>query len=223
MLFAAVLLPAAAWAQHGHAPAPKSPAPVSPAPAPGEPDAGEEAGLDEDGFAFLDEGEDWFGGDGGEAMADGPIGHGGPGGMAMHGGRGMARHHGPGMGRGVRGRGHGGGLAWRFARLDLTDAQREKLRDLHEAAMRKNVQRRADAQLARLDLHKAMRAENPNSAGVNTQIDKLARLHAEGMKAHFDTYLQARALLTPEQRKQLHQAPGAMRGRAGEPGGGSAK
>ena len=113
---------------------------------------------------------------------------------------------------GPHGRGQmmGRGLAMRFAALDLTDAQRDKLRDIHEAAARKNVQRRADMQLARMDLHKLMRAENPSGSAVNAQIDKIARLQADGMKAHFDTFLQARAVLTPEQQKKLRSGPGPM-------------
>jgi Spy/CpxP family protein refolding chaperone len=103
------------------------------------------------------------------------------------------------------------GLAMRFEALDLTDAQRDKLRDLHEAAARKSVQRRADMQLARMDLHKLMRAEAPSASAVNAQIDKLVRLQADGMKAHFDTFMQARAVLTPEQQKKLRSGPGPMR------------
>jgi Spy/CpxP family protein refolding chaperone len=41
---------------------------------------------------------------------------------------------------------------------------------------------------------------------VNAQIDKIARMQAEGMKAAFETRIQARAVLTPEQLKKL-QAP----------------
>ena len=191
---AVAVLPAAAWAQHGHGATPHAP-PNAPAP------AGE--GIDEEWLALADDGEWWL---------DEQEGSGGDAHMVMR-----NAHRAAGRGRAMlhHGRGHGG-MVGRFARLDLTDAQRTKLRDLHEAAARKSVQRRADAQLARMDLHKLMRSENPNSASVSSAIDKVARLHAEGLKARFDTYMQARAMLTPEQLKQLN-SPGAPRG------GGSAK
>ena len=114
---------------------------------------------------------------------------------------------------GARGRGMmmRRGLAMRFAALDLTDAQRDKLRDIHEAAARKSVQRRADLQLAHMDLRKLMRAESPSVSAVSTQIDKISRLQADGMKAHFDTFMQARAVLTPEQQKKLRSEPGPMK------------
>ena len=109
-----------------------------------------------------------------------------------------------GMRDGMRGMRHGaGGFMARWADLDLTDEQRDRIRDLHDAQARKAVQRRADMQLARLDLHKLMREERPNSASVSMAIDRIARLHADGLKARFETHMQARALLTPEQRQKL--------------------
>lgn len=130
----------------------------------------------------------------------------GDGGMRRHGMRDGMREemrggmHG--MRDGMRGMRHGGLMA-RWADLDLSDEQRKKIRDLHDAQARKAVQRRADAQLARLDLRKLMREERPNSASVSMAIDRIARLHADGLKARFETHMQARALLTPEQRQKL--------------------
>jgi Spy/CpxP family protein refolding chaperone len=124
-------------------------------------------------------------------------------------------------GPGARGMRMRRGLAMRFAALDLTDAQRDKLRDIHEVAARKSVQRGADMQLARMDLRKLMRADAPTTSSVNAQIDKITRLQADGMKAHFDTFMQARAVLTPEQLKKLKSGPGQMQMRMehGEHGG----
>ena len=126
--------------------------------------------------------------------------------MGMHGRRGgaMMRHH----------MGMGGAMSMRLAHLDLSDAQRDKLRGLHEAQARKAVQRRADLQLARMDLHKLMRADKPDAGAVNTQIDRMAKLRADGVKAAFEVRMQARAVLTPEQWKQMHGSqghPGDMR------------
>src|SRR5262245_13824342 len=125
---------------------------------------------------------------------------------------------GPGMHGRMRGRGmHGGGHARgsihrRFASLDLTEQQRTKMRDIHDAAQRKNIQREADMKLARLDLHKLMTADSPNAQAINTQIDKLSKLRGDAMKAHYDTFLQARALLTPEQLQKLKEPPAAGSG-----------
>ncbi len=97
----------------------------------------------------------------------------------------------------------GGGDLMAMAQSDLSDVQREQLRALHEANARKGVQRRADMQLARMDLHELLRADKPELGAINAQIDKVARLRADGMKSAVETRLQARAVLTPEQLKSL--------------------
>jgi len=99
-------------------------------------------------------------------------------------------------------------MAGAFAGLDLSDAQRDKLRDIHQRQARRGVQARADLQLARMDLHELMQADKPDPAAINAQIDKLARLQAEQRKAHVAAFLEARALLTPEQQKQLRAGHG---------------
>lgn len=124
-----------------------------------------------------------------------------PGGAGIHGDMGMRR--GSMSGRPMMHRRMASGMRHRMAQLELSDVQRDQLRALHEANARKGVQRRADMQLARMDLHKLMRADKPELGAINAQIDKLARLRADGMKSAVETRLQARAVLTPEQLKSL--------------------
>jgi Spy/CpxP family protein refolding chaperone len=213
-LAAALLLaPLGARAQQAPHPAPHAtPAPSvarAPEPPPGDALGDEGMWLADDPLAF-GLGDEFDGGDGDTppAMEDaaGPD-------DPQQGGARDAQYGPGGMGPGMR---HGGGrmfnrrgamgMRLRLAQLDLTDAQRTKLRDLHESQARKAIQRRADMQLARMDLQKLMRADKPDVGAVNAQIDKIARMQAEGMKAAFETRIQARAVLTPEQLKKL-QAP----------------
>jgi Spy/CpxP family protein refolding chaperone len=125
-------------------------------------------------------------------------------------GPGLGFHHG-GPGGPMARRGRAMAMRMRLAQLDLSDAQRAKLRDLHEAHARRAIQRRADMQLARLDLHKLMSADRPDPGAVNAQIDRLAKIHADGLKAAFEMRMQARAVLTPEQLRQLRSPQGPMR------------
>jgi Spy/CpxP family protein refolding chaperone len=219
-VIAMLAVPAFALAQH--------PAPA-PTPASSEAPAVSEAGEELEDFIsyMLDEDDDWVaaaedadddkGGAGGHRIVERHVikNGDGPGMGMMHGGMG-----GPGMHAGRKG-GHRRGMHQRImARLhqmDLTDAQRDKMRDIHEGMMRKNIQRQADTKLAMMDLHKAMSAESPSATTVNAQIDKVTKLRADGMKSHFDAMMQAKAVLTPEQWKKLH-SPGPMGG-AGGPGG----
>jgi Spy/CpxP family protein refolding chaperone len=101
---------------------------------------------------------------------------------------------------------HGpGGPFGPFARqLELTDAQRAKLADIRDRQARRDIQARADLQIARLDLRKLVAAEKPEATAINTQIDRMARLRAEMAKSRMAAMLDARALLTPEQLRKLH-------------------
>jgi Spy/CpxP family protein refolding chaperone len=214
MLTAALLIPIAGWAEQRGAPVKPAVETARPAPPPAQAD---DPATDDDldlgdlvslGFGdeiteLVDHGD----GDGGddERIVD----------RRVHRIVGPHRGMGRGMGGGMFGP-RGAGMRGNLAGLDLTDDQRTKLQALHETQARKAVQRRADMQLARLDLHKLMREDRPNMAGVNSQIDKLARLHAESMKARFETHMQARALLTPEQVKKLRQGMPGMHHEMGD-------
>ena len=146
-------------------------------------------------------------------------GKGGEGCGPMCGGMGHGMGHGMGAGKGAgmgMGMGSGPGMFAHMTRaLDLSDTQREKLAAIHERQQRRDIQARADIQIARLDLRKAMSAEKPDGFAINTQIDRAAKLRSDMAKAHVASLLEARALLTPEQQKQMRemrmQAPGAGR------------
>lgn len=128
-------------------------------------------------------------------------------GPAMHPGG-----HGPAFGRhgmrGVRGFGmrRGMGFGPEMAReLNLTTEQREKMKAARERQARKAIQARADIQLARLDLHKLMQADKPDTRAIETQIDKIASLRTELEKSRVATMLEIRASLTAEQQKKLRE------------------
>ncbi len=222
VLAVAMALPASAWAQHGSAPAPHAdqvsrPAPHAPEDVTGAVDAWSEddelfaLGLEDDLFLDADEAggdskQESVGPDGERRIVRRHVvrGPGGRMGLGMH--MGGARG-----GMGLHGmRGGGMGMLGRWAQLDLTETQRGRIHDLHEVHARKAVQRRADMQLARMDLHKSMRAEHPNAAAVNAQIDKLARMRADAMKSAFATRMQAHGILTPDQLKRLKAGPGPV-------------
>jgi Spy/CpxP family protein refolding chaperone len=194
-------------------------------------EVGDASDIDTDALG-LEEGPDGEGGDrhvivrrivrdGKRGEACGPM----CGGM----GRGMGAGRGPrAMGDGM-GMGPGPGMFAHMTRaLDLSDTQREKLAAIHERQQRRDIQARADLQIARLDLRKAMSAEKPDGFAINTQIDRAAKLRSDMAKAHVASLLEARALLTPEQQKQMREmhmkgpgagGPGMGRGLGMGPGG----
>jgi Spy/CpxP family protein refolding chaperone len=167
---------------------------------------------------------------GGGMMGHGMMGHGmaqgmgpgmgpgagrdGPGAAAPHGDMGSGPGDGPDDGLGM-----GQGIAM-LHQLDLTPAQREKFADIHERAMKQNIQAGADLQIARLDLAKLMRAETPDGRAIDAQIDKLAGLRAGIQKSRVAALLEARALLTPEQQKKLRELRAGMHPGMGPGAGG---
>jgi Spy/CpxP family protein refolding chaperone len=102
--------------------------------------------------------------------------------------------------------------------LDLTDTQKQRLRELRERQARHDIQARADLQLARLDLRRLMTSDHPDAGAIDTQIDKLSRLRADRQKERVATMLEARALLSPEQRAKWRELHGDMGPRRGMPG-----
>ena len=136
----------------------------------------------------------------------GPDGHGGPGGHEGPRGR-----FGPGgWGRGGEGRWMHG-LEWMLLRgegplaqrLNLSAAQRQKLQEIGDRVMRQAIRRRSDIELGELDLANLLRSENPDEVRVDRQVDELARLRAEQVKAALRARLEARKILTRQQREKL--------------------
>jgi Spy/CpxP family protein refolding chaperone len=119
-------------------------------------------------------------------------------------GRGMegGPMRGPGMGPGM---GAGNGRMM-LQGLDLTAEQQKKLADIRERQERLAVQAQADLRLATMDLQKLMRADTPDQAKIDAQIDRVAQLRAQMQKSRTATLLEVRAMLTPEQLKKWYEA-----------------
>ncbi len=126
----------------------------------------------------------------------GGMGWGGTGGMWAHGSRGgsMGMMLGGGLLR------PGGRLA---GELDLTDVQRNKLQTLADDLARKEIRMRADLAIARLDLVTLLRADAPTQSDVDAKVNAVTRLQGDMMKAGLTARLEARKVLTADQRKKM--------------------
>ena len=131
-------------------------------------------------------------------------------------GQGMGPGQGMGQGQGMR----MGGPARMKAELGLTDEQEAQLRKLHLDQRKAQIRRRADLQVARMDLQELLAAKTVDDKAIAVKVKEITDLSAGGLKAHVDSQLALRKVLTPEQlekMKQLHNRPGPpqMRGRRG--------
>jgi hypothetical protein len=158
------------------------------------------------------------GGPGGGGM--GPCGM-GPCGM----GRGFGmRGRGVGMGGGFgMGRGYGGLAAGLLRgdgpladRLKLTGTQKDKLHGIGEDLARKMIQHRADMETARLDLMDLLKNNSSDRSRIDSQIDTIAKLRADGMPGPRRLLVSAaRWAVTASLAAALAVAPGAAS--AGKP------
>jgi len=101
--------------------------------------------------------------------------------------------------------------------LDLTGAQRTKMREAGERQMRRGIQERADLAIARLDLRQLVRADKPDQKAIDAQVDKLAGMRAQLQKERLAVMLEMRSMLTDAQRAKLKELR-ATRQFKGKPG-----
>ena len=90
--------------------------------------------------------------------------------------------------------------------LDLKEEQRDKLRQIRRSGLEVMAQKRVAMAQARMDLHDLMEKDASTSDLRNAHA-KLAKARADLQAAAFDLRMQARDVLTPEQRKELRKSP----------------
>jgi Spy/CpxP family protein refolding chaperone len=89
--------------------------------------------------------------------------------------------------------------------LDLSRDQAKEIAEIRDEQRRRAIDRRAEIQVAALDLRKLMRANRPDRGAIEHQIDVIAHLRAELHKSRVDALLDMREVLTPEQREKLKE------------------
>lgn len=125
--------------------------------------------------------------------------------MMMHARQGGGMHGGPGMrmqGRGMRGNMIEHLLAM-GDEIKLTDAQRDKLRQIRRATPAAMMPKRQAVMEAQMDLRDAMDNEKADAATLRKANDKVLKARSDLASATFDLRVQVREVLTPEQRQKL--------------------
>jgi Spy/CpxP family protein refolding chaperone len=90
-------------------------------------------------------------------------------------------------------------------RLGLTEAQVSQLEKLRTDERRAAIQRRADTQLARLELEQLLKADTVDEKAVAARVKQLTDLHGAALNAKVDGRLALKKILTPEQQEKLRQ------------------
>ncbi len=139
--------------------------------------------------------------------------------QGMHGMHGM---HGKGSQHQMTGMGHHHGMARALHSLNLTDEQHDKVFELMQSQMRQQHESMRASRKAQEALRQLTREPGFDAAKAKALADELGQLKAQQLLHRAQTESQLRALLTPEQRKQLDEGeaqsprgPRMMPGRQG--------
>jgi len=112
------------------------------------------------------------------------------------------------MGRGACGPGMGLGCGPEMMRaLELKDEQQKKIAAVCEQFKRVAIQKQAELRIAMLDLGQLARAEKPDKARLDAQIEKVARMRADLQKARVGAMLEMRSVLTPSSSRSGRPGP----------------
>ncbi len=91
--------------------------------------------------------------------------------------------------------------------LGLDPEQREQIVKLREDFQVEAIDLRADLQKLRLTLRQQMRVDNPNMRTINGTVDRIAAKQGVLAMLRIKQNIEARALLTPDQRRTFDARP----------------
>lgn len=129
-----------------------------------------------------------------------------------HGG-GPGRFGGPGGHPGMGPRHDGGFMLMRFAdELELTDAQKDQLKELRTNFQMERIDQQAEMKKARLTLQNLRTDDNASEREVFAAIDKLSDLRASMQKMAYTHHQQMKDILTEEQQDKLEELRKDRRG-----------
>lgn len=107
-------------------------------------------------------------------------------------------------------------------RLGLSDEVLAQIKARVYEAEKVSIELKAQLELAKLEMHRALDAESPAKAKVMQHIEAVGTLHTELRKHEVGLMLDVRAMLSPDQRAKLRQMTGerhrARRGKRGPRG-----
>ena len=126
----------------------------------------------------------------------------GCGGMGMPGGRQMM-HQGPGLRHGSHGGGH---FLWKkLMGLGLSDQQIDALKEIKSRVTKDTIKKRADLQLAEVDLRELLHKDSVDMKAVEASLKKVESATTDLKLTHIKAREEMKAVLTPEQRKKLKE------------------
>jgi protein CpxP len=123
------------------------------------------------------------------------------------------RIEGRGFGRGHRGRAFGGRL---FSRLNLTDAQKEQMKQINQSFRESTRPLRQELKGKYGELRQANTGETFNEALATQKMNEISAIQVKLMGERFKLKQEISSVLTPEQKTQLEQMREQMKAKREE-------
>ncbi len=92
-----------------------------------------------------------------------------------------------------------------LASLGLDDKQTESIRAIRSKVKKDMVKKRAELEIARIDLRDLLAKDQVDMSAVETMVKKMSGLQTEIRIARIKSMQEIKAVLTPEQRKKLKE------------------
>ena len=89
-----------------------------------------------------------------------------------------------------------------LAGLGLDEKQKESVKEIRSRVEKETVRKKAEIQVARIDLRGLLSKDQVDMAAVESILKKTAALHTEIRLAHIKSMQEIKAVLTPEQRNK---------------------
>lgn len=104
------------------------------------------------------------------------------------------------------------------AALELTDAQKQKMKDLNTKHQKAMIDLRATQQKAQIDLRELRSQDSPKTSDIKTKVNALMSAQGKIMEHEIQHGIDVKNILTPEQQKKLSEMRGKRGGRGGRSG-----
>jgi Spy/CpxP family protein refolding chaperone len=88
-------------------------------------------------------------------------------------------------------------------RLDLSEEQRDEIKDVLTAHQKDMIQQKADRELAEVELRELVQSDDPDLDAIEEQIKEIANLEAQTRYSQIKAMVDARSVLTDEQKEAL--------------------
>ncbi len=104
--------------------------------------------------------------------------------------------------------------------LDLTEKQKDAIKEISSRAMKETIKKRADLEIAGVELRELLHKDSVDMGAVEAKLKKTESMRTDLRLSHIKAREEIKALLTPEQRKKFKEEQEAAFMRDGKrPGG----